>query len=262
MTLRLLAEVSPQDLLVSLSELQTNLLGYIKSMALKCTVDLSIPDIIHRRGGAATLADIAADTKIHPAKVPDLQRVMEVLSTTGIFTATAGKDSGDPVYGLTTACRFLVGYLNLSPMVPFLVSPLVVSSFFSMSDWLRKEPAAAGSLFELAHGCSQSEMANQDAAFSSLLNDSVAADSQLFLEVVIMDKRRIFRGLSSLVDVGGGHHGAAAQVIARAFPRIKCTVLDLPHVVSQATASDGNMHFIAGDMFESIPSADAVFLKV
>jgi len=261
MTLRLLAEVSPQDLLVSLSELQTNLHGYIKSMALKCAVDLSIPDIIHRRGGAATLADIAADTKIHPAKVPHLRRVMEVLSTTGIFTATAGKDSGDAVYGLTTACRFLVGYLNLSPMVPFLVSPLVVSSFFSMSDWLRKEPAAAGSLFELAHGCSQSEMANQDAAFSSLLNDSVAADSQLFLEVIIMDKGRIFRGLSSLVDVGGGH-GAAAQVIASAFPRIKCMVLDLPHVVSQATASDGNIHFIEGDMFESIPPADAVLLKV
>jgi hypothetical protein len=261
MTLRLLAEVSPQDLLVSLSELQIHVHGYIKSMALKCAVDLSIPETIHRRGGAATLADIAADTKIHPAKVPDLHRVMEVLSTTGIFSATAGKDSGDAVYGLTTACRFLVGYRNLSPMVPFLVSPLVVSSFFSMSDWLRKEPAAAGSLFELAHGCSQSEMANQDAAFSSLLNDSVAADSQLFLEVVIMDKGRIFRGLSSLVDVGGGH-GAAAQVIASAFPRIKCMVLDLPHVVSQATANDGNMHFIAGDMFESIPPADAVLLKV
>ncbi|XP_066345089.1 5-pentadecatrienyl resorcinol O-methyltransferase-like isoform X2 [Miscanthus floridulus] len=198
MTLRLLAEVSPQDLLVSLSELQTHVHGYIKSMALKCAVDLSIPETIHRRGGAATLADIVADTKIHPAKVPDLQRVMEVLSTTGIFTATAGKDSGDPVYGLTTACRFLVGYRNLSPMVPFLV--------------------------------------------------------------VIMDKGRIFRGLSSLVDVGGGH-GAAAQVIASAFPRIKCMVLDLPHVVSQATASDGNIHFIEGDMFESIPPADAVLLK-
>ena len=153
----------------------------------------STADTIHGRGGAATLADMA-DTKIHPAKVPDLQRVMEVLSTTGIFTATAGKDSGDPVYGLTTACRFLVGYRNLSPMVPFLVSPLVVSSFFSMSDWLRKEPAAAGSLFEVAHGCSQWEMANQDAAFSSLLNDSVAADSQLFLEVIIWTRAVSFAG--------------------------------------------------------------------
>ncbi|XP_062225317.1 acetylserotonin O-methyltransferase 1-like [Phragmites australis] len=263
MSLRLLAEVSPQDLLVALSELQNHLLGYVKSMALKCAVDLGIPDAIHRRGGAATLANIATDTAVHPAKVPDLQRVMELLSTSGIFSTTAGEDSGESgavVYGLTTACRFLVGWRNLSPIVPFFVSPLIVSSFFSMGDWFRSEPAAAGSLFELAHGCSQWEMASKDAALNSVLNDSMVADSELFLEVIILDKGRIFRGLSSLVDVGGGN-GAGTQVIARAFPRIKCTVLDLPHVVGQVTAGDGKLHFIAGDMFESIPPADAVLLK-
>ncbi|OEL34589.1 (+)-6a-hydroxymaackiain 3-O-methyltransferase 2 [Dichanthelium oligosanthes] len=252
--------MSPQDLLVALSELQNHLLGYVKSMALKCAVDLGIPDAIHRRGGVATLADIATDTKVHPAKVPDLQRIMQLLSTSGIFSNTAGED-GAEVYGLTTACRFLVGRCNLSPMVPFLVSPLVVSSFFSISDWFKKEPAAAGSLFELAHGCSQWETASKDAGFNRVLEDSMTADSQLFLEVIILDKGRIFRGLSSLVDVGGGH-GAATQIIARAFPHIKCTVLDLPHVVSQATASDANVHFVAGDMFGSIPSADAILLKV
>ncbi|XP_062224737.1 acetylserotonin O-methyltransferase 1-like [Phragmites australis] len=263
MTLRLLAEVSPHDLLVGLAELQNHLLGYVKSMALKCAVDLGIPNAIYRRGGAATLAEIATDTAVHPAKVPDLQRVMELLSTSGIFSATAGEDSGGfgvVVYGLTTASRFLVGWRNLSPMVPFLVSPVVVSSFFSMCDWFRSEPAAAGSLFELAHGCSQRDMAGKDAALNSALNDYVVADSQLFLEVIILDKGRIFRGLSSLIDVGGGH-GAATQIIARAFPRIKCTVLDLPHVVGQVTACDGELHFIAGDMFESIPPADAVLLK-
>ncbi|KAG2558712.1 hypothetical protein PVAP13_8NG345900 [Panicum virgatum] len=191
MTLRLLAEVSPQDLLVALSELQNHLLGYVKSMALKCAVDLRIPDAIHRRGGVATLADIVADTEIHPAKVPDLKRMMELLSTSGIFTATAAKDSGgigDVVYGLTTACYFLVGRCNLSPVVPYLVSPHIVSSFFGMSDWFRKEPAVAGgSLFEVAHGCSLQEMASKDAAFSSLLNDSMASDSQLFLENVLHD---------------------------------------------------------------------------
>ncbi|KAF8690635.1 hypothetical protein HU200_041006 [Digitaria exilis] len=228
-------------------------------MALKCAVDLRIPDAIHSRGGAATLADIVADTETHPAKVPDLKRLMELLSTSGIFTATAAKDRGgsgiggdDVVYGLTTACHFLIGRCNLSPMVPFLVSPPIVSCFFGMSDWFRKEPAVTGgSLFELAHGCSLWEM-----------NGSMAADSQLFLEVIDMDKGRIFRRLDSLVDVGGGH-GAATRVIARAFPHIKCTVLDLPHVVSQATTreDDGNLCFIAGDMFQSIPPANSVLLK-
>lgn len=72
----------------------------------------------------------------------------------------------------------------------------------------------------------------------------------------------VFRGLGSLVDVGGGH-GAVAKAIAAAFPDIKCTVMDLPHVVADAPVSDdGNLHLVAGDMFQSIPPADAVLLKV
>lgn len=261
MTLKLLSEVSPQELLGALAELHNHIIGYVKCMSLRCAVDLGIPDAIHHRGGTATLADIATDIKVHPAKVADLQRVMELLTTSGIFTRGAGV--GDTVvYGLTTACRILVSWRNLSPMVPFLVNPLLVSSFFSMPQWFRSDPMAtgAGSLFELEHGCSQWEMVSKDAVFNDVLNHSMAADSQLFLEVVIMDKGRIFRGLGSLVDVGGGN-GAGTQVIAKAFPRITCTVLDLPHVVGQA-AGDGNLRFVAGDMFESIPPADAVLLKV
>lgn len=264
MTLKLLVEVSPQELLQSLAELQNHLLGYVKSMSLKCVVDLGIPTAIHRRGGTATLADIATDTKVHPAKLADLQRVMELLSVSGIFSTTASEDGGAVLYGLTTTCRFLVGWRNLSPMVPFLANPLVVSSFFSTPDWLRSEPApaGAGSLFELAHGCSQWEMGSKDAEFSSALNNSRAADNQLFLEVIIFDKGRIFRGMNSLVDVGAGK-GEGTKIIAGAFPRIKCTVMDLPHIVGQDADGTGhdNLQFIAGDMFQSIPSADAVVLK-
>nr|CAB3492197.1 unnamed protein product [Digitaria exilis] len=249
MTLRLLTEVSPQELLVGLADVQSHLIGYVKSMSLKCVVDLGIPDAIHRRGGTATLADIATDTGVHPAKIADLRRLMELLSSSGMFTVTDG-ESSTAVYGLTTACRFLVGYLNLSPIVPFFVNPFV------------SEPETAGSLFELAHGHSLWEMARKDVKLNNVLNNSMVADNELFLEVIILDKGRIFRGLSSLVDVGGGS-GAGARVIARAFPRMKCTVLDLPHVVEQATGGgDSNLQFVAGDMFESIPPANAVFLKV
>jgi hypothetical protein len=80
--------------------------------------------------------------------------------------------------------------------------------------------------------------------------------------------------LTSLVDVGGGH-GAAAIAIANAFPHIKCTVLDLKQVIDKvppaaATGTDRIINstaatavqFVAGDMFESIPPADAVLLRV
>jgi len=269
MTLKLLMEVSPQELLEALAEVQNHVLGYVKSMSLKCAVDLGIPASIHKRGGTATLADIAADAQVHPAKVADLRRMMELLCASGIFTTTTAAGAGDDgvadddtAYGLTTAGRFLVGWRNLSPVPPFFVNPLVVSSFFGLPEWLRSEPAAAGSLFELAHGCSRREMAGKDAGFGSVLRDAMTADSELFLEVIIVDKGRIFRGVSSLVDVGGGN-GAGTRVVAKAFPSIKCTVLDLPQFVGKAAlAGDSdNLRFLAGDMFESIPPADAVLLK-
>lgn len=88
----------------------------------------------------------------------------------------------------------------------------------------------------------------------------MTADSELFLEVILLDKGRIFRGQSSLVDVGGGN-GAGTRVIAKAFPRIECTVLDLAHVFGKAAGDHGNLRFVAGDMFESLPPADVVLLK-
>ncbi|XP_066385248.1 5-pentadecatrienyl resorcinol O-methyltransferase-like [Miscanthus floridulus] len=69
----------------------------------------------------------------------------------------------------------------------------------------------------------------------------------------------VFRGIDSLVDIGGGHGGATA-IVAAAFPHLKCSLLDLPHVVAGAPC-DGNVQFVAGNMFESIPPATAVFLK-
>jgi trans-aconitate methyltransferase len=70
----------------------------------------------------------------------------------------------------------------------------------------------------------------------------------------------MFDGLNSLVDVGGGT-GTAVKIIADAFPFLRCTVLDLPHVVANALEND-SFNAIAGDMFEKIPPADVILLKV
>ncbi|RLN35655.1 hypothetical protein C2845_PM03G27750 [Panicum miliaceum] len=57
-----------------------------------------------------------------------------------------------------------------------------------------------------------------------------------------------------------GCTGGAAKAVAAAFPRIKCTVLDLPHVIHGVPA-DGQVEFVAGDMMDFIPQADALLLK-
>ncbi|XP_078166098.1 trans-resveratrol di-O-methyltransferase-like [Carex rostrata] len=69
----------------------------------------------------------------------------------------------------------------------------------------------------------------------------------------------IFDGLNSLVDVGGGT-GTAVKIIAEAFPLLRCTVLDLPHVIAKALEDD-SFNVMAGDMFEKLPQADAILLK-
>ena len=52
-----------------------------------------------------------------------------------------------------------------------------------------------------------------------------------------------------------------AKAISEAFPHIDCTVFDLPHVVSNLQGSK-NLKYVGGDMFEAVPPADAVLLKV
>ncbi|TVU42497.1 hypothetical protein EJB05_08906, partial [Eragrostis curvula] len=66
----------------------------------------------------------------------------------------------------------------------------------------------------------------------------------------------IIAGVSSLIDVAGGL-GAAAQSISKAFPQVNCSVLDLDHVVAMAPP-DTDVQYIAGDMFESVPPANAM----
>ena len=63
-----------------------------------------------------------------------------------------------------------------------------------------------------------------------------------------------------MIDVAGGH-GAAAHAILKAFPHLKCSVLDLGHVVADAPKDTG-VHYIAGNMFETVPPASMIFLKV
>ncbi|KAG0532218.1 hypothetical protein BDA96_04G089900 [Sorghum bicolor] len=68
-----------------------------------------------------------------------------------------------------------------------------------------------------------------------------------------------FAGVTSLVDVGGGD-GTMAKAIAKAFPHVRCSVLELPQVVDKVPVH-GTVEFVAGDMMKFVPSADVVLLK-
>ena len=254
------SSTSNQALLDAQLELWHTTFAYIKSMALKSALDLRIADAIHSHGGGATLPQVVAAVKLHPSKIPCLRRLMRVLAATGVLSADKSPSGGgEPVYALTPVSRLLVGSQNLAPFTTMILDPAFVSPFLELGTWFQKE-VPGPCVFKHTHGLTLWEHAGRDATFDALVNDAMVSDSQFIMDIAIKECPGAFLGISSLMDVGGGL-GAAAQAISKAFPGVKCSVLDLDHVVAKAP-SDTGVQYIAGDMFESVPPADAMFLKV
>ncbi|TKW01014.1 hypothetical protein SEVIR_8G149300v4 [Setaria viridis] len=263
------SEDSTQDLLQAHLQLLHESLGYIKSTAIAVALDVGIADAIHHYGGSATIPQILAKIDVNPSKQRGLRRLMRMLTISGIFTIhhpapSSSSDGCEALYQLTPASRLLLsdgGSTSLTPLLTMLLGPLLVSPLATVVTALvRQEEQPDLSAFGIAHGETVWDVADQEAAFNISLHDAIAADTRFLMPIVLKECGEVFQGIDSLVDVGGGPYGSAAAAIAAAFPHLKCSVLDLPHVVAQAP-SDSNVQFIAGDMFESVPPANAVFLK-
>lgn len=112
----------------------------------------------------------------------------------------------------------------------------------------------------MVHGTDLWGIARSNSEFCQAFNDAMACDGQFVMDILLKDHGEIFQGIGTLVDVGGGS-GGTVRAISNAFPDMKCAVLDLPHVIGDLK-SQGNVEFVAGDMFDDIPPADAVLLKV
>ncbi|XP_020253877.1 myricetin O-methyltransferase-like [Asparagus officinalis] len=72
---------------------------------------------------------------------------------------------------------------------------------------------------------------------------------------------QLFGKVKSVVDAAAGL-AMISRAVAQTFPEVKVTILDLPHVTEVMDKSEGRIHqYVAGDMFEYIPPADALVLK-
>ncbi|GJN17641.1 hypothetical protein PR202_gb04725 [Eleusine coracana subsp. coracana] len=259
-------ELTGAELMQAQAELWNHVFAYTRSTSLRCAVELGVPDAVHRLGGAATVPSLVAELGLPPSRAPYLRRLMRLLAHAGFFVF---EDSGRCSYRLTPLSRLLVsdadgqGGHGLAPFALAMLHPVVVSPSASLAPWFRGADAGAATAFEAAHGGRDLwAVARGDAAFGAAFNDAMACDGRFVTDVLVRDHgERVFRGLASLVDVGGGS-GGAARAVAAAFPAVRCTVLDLPHVVAGVTPGErGRVEFVAGDMFQHVPKADAVLLK-
>ncbi|KAF8705791.1 hypothetical protein HU200_030996 [Digitaria exilis] len=219
---------------------------------------------------------------VPPSKIPCLSRLMRVLTHAGVFGThggagdtqqpPSGGDSEQILYTLTPVSRILVGSRNQAGITSLMLHPAqnqaaftsfaphlaTVSSMFELSGWLQSE-LPDPSMFKLRNGCTAFELANGDPAFNEAFNDGMVSDTEFIKDIVVKEHGEVFQGISSMIDVGGGF-GAAAHAISKAFPHVRCSVMDLAHVVDKAP-DNTDVKYIAGDMFESVPPTNVIFLK-
>ena len=237
--------------------LYMQIFAYLRPMCLKWAVQLGIADIIHNRGKPITLPELVSTLHVPPAKTSFVQRLMRFLAHNGIFAIHENQEEHE-AYALTPASKLLVKSSDhcLSPMVMLFTDPLQQNKFHHLGEWIRAEDPT---LYETALGASVWEFLDQNSEYTRLFNEAMASDSQM-VNLALKNCSSVFEGLDSIVDVGGGT-GTTAKIICKAFPKLKCVVFDLPRVVANLSDSN-NLSYVGGDMFVSIPPADAVLLKV
>ncbi|EEF37287.1 trans-resveratrol di-O-methyltransferase [Ricinus communis] len=247
------------ELLQAQAHIWNHIFSFINSMSLKSAVQLGIPDAIHSHGRPISLSQLIAALPIHPAKARGIPRLMRILIHSGFFAkAKIEEKDEEEGYVLTNASKLLLkdNPLSIAPFLLAMLDPILIKPWHYLSTWFQNDDATA---FDTAHGMGFWEYTASDPNLNNFFNEAMASDARLVMKVLIDEHKGLFEGLKSLVDVGGGT-GTMAAAIAKAFPQLECTVFDLPHVVVGLQGTE-NLKYVAGDMFEAIPPADAVLLK-
>ncbi|KAL8482963.1 hypothetical protein ACS0TY_025860 [Phlomoides rotata] len=139
------------------------------------------------------------------------------------------------------------------------MGPLVLVEAGRSQFGLSAKDLTAGKGSGTAPASTEDEVWSQDNVWSSKTSQQfLASHAKAATRAVIESWPESFRGVSSLVDVGG-RGGTAVGMLVKAFPWIRGMNFDLPHVVSEAPLLDGVEH-VGGNMFENIPQAHAVML--
>ncbi|MED6217729.1 hypothetical protein PIB30_020360 [Stylosanthes scabra] len=246
------------------------LYSFLPSMCLKWATDLGIPTIIHKHGKPITLAYLLSALNLPSSKTWVVPRFMRFLVHNGLFAIVRVQDDDGEeeeeeeeeekeAYALTPASELLVEGTNnhsMSPNIKSNLHELMIGATLRMGDWVRREDR---SVVETSLGVSFWDLAHSNPEIMSAFNEAMACDSQM-VNLALKDCKSVFEGIESAVDVGGGN-GATAKIIYEAFPELKFIVFDLPSVVADLQGI-GNLSYVGGDMFQSIPQADAVLLKV
>nr|AKO60153.1 S-adenosyl-L-methionine:O-methyltransferase [Papaver somniferum] len=231
--------------------------GFAESLVLKCAIQLEIADTIHNHGEPMSLSELASKLPVQPVNSDRLYRVMRYLVHMKLFNKEKTSINGEFKYSLAPPAKFLIKGWEKS----MVASILAINDKDFLAPWHHLKDGLSGDCdaFEKALGKSIWVYMSENPEKNQLFNEAMACDTRLVTSALVNDCQSVFKGINTLVDVGGGT-GTAVKAISKAFPHIKCSIYDLPHVIADSPEIP-NVVKIEGDMFKAIPSADAILMK-
>lgn len=232
-------------------------------MVLKSAIELDLLEIMAKAGPGAHISpsELAAHL---PTKNPDapvmLDRMLRLLASYSILTCsvrTLPEGRVERLYGLGPVCKFLTKNddgVSVAPLCLMNQDKVLMESWYHLKDAVLD----GGIPFNKAYGMTAFDYHGTDPRFNKVFNKGMSDHSTITMKK-ILETYQGFNGLTSVVDVGGGT-GATLNMIVSKHPTIKGINFDLPHVIEDAPSYPGVEH-VGGDMFVSVPKADAIFMK-
>ncbi|KAM3730911.1 hypothetical protein ACB098_12G122500 [Castanea mollissima] len=161
-------------------------------------------------------------------------------------------------YGLTQLTRHLATNkdgVSLASMVLLFSERMMVEPQYMLKS-IVLEPDCKP--FYSNYGENFYKYAAKEPKFNKLFQEFMTHSSKLFLDEVL----KVYRGfeeIKELLDVGGGMGTSLGNIISM-YPHIHGKNFDLPNAISVALKLSGVEH-VSGNMFESLPRAEAILLK-
>ncbi|BBN68454.1 O-methyltransferase 1 [Prunus dulcis] len=219
--------------------------------------------LIQDKGPGAKLSssEIAAKIGTKNSEAPMMMdRILRLLTSHSVLHCSLvaanedenGASDFQRVYSLGPVSKYFVNDEEGGSLVPLmaLAQDKVVAGCWSQ---LKDAVVEGGIPFNRVHGMEAFE-------FNQVFNTAMFNHTAIVIKKLL----HIYKGLedknlTQLVDVGGGL-GVTLNLITSRYQHIKGINFDLPHVVNHAPSYPGVEH-VGGDMFASVPSGDAIFMK-
>ncbi|KAI9180868.1 hypothetical protein LWI28_008886 [Acer negundo] len=233
-------------------------MSVVLPMAMHTAIELGVFEIIAKAGPGVKLSapEIAAQTPTRNSNAPMmLDRILRLLVSHRVLDCSVFQ--GERQYGLAPVSKYFVRNQDGISLGSFMALPQD-NVFLDSWSQLKNAILEGGIAFNRVHGMHLFDYAATDSRFSEVYNNAMFSHTTIVMNR-ILESYKGFVDMKKLVDVGGGL-GITLATITSKYPHILGVNFDLPHVIQRAPSFPGVEH-VGGDMFQSIPKGDAIFMK-